>query len=99
MALETMTEALTRLEAAGYTDDFRATDNGLLRCGACGTTVDPAVVSIDEVVRFEGASDPDEQAALFALACVGGHLGTYVVTYGPAMPAEDVEVVRRLSSR
>lgn len=99
MALETMTDALARLEAAGYTDGFRATDDGLLRCAACGTTIDPAVATIDEVVRFEGASDPDEEAALFALGCAEGHLGVYVVTYGPAMPAEDVAVVRRLSTR
>lgn len=96
MPLETMQEAIRRLEADGYGGEFRA-DNGALRCPACGHRHDPAQVSVDETVRFEGASDPDDEAVLFALSCAScGARGTYAVAYGPAMPAEDVEVVRRL---
>ena len=96
MPLETMQHAMTRLEAAGYTGSFRA-ERGHLRCIACGCRVEPEAVTIDEVVRFEGASDPDEQAALFAISCGECAMkGTYAVVFGPAMPAEDGEVVRRL---
>lgn len=96
MALETMQHAMARLEAAGYTGSFRA-EGGVLCCTTCGCQVEPEAVTIDEVVRFEGASDPDEQAALFALDCGGCSMkGTYAVVFGPGMPAEDGDVVRRL---
>lgn len=96
MPLETMQEAMARLEAAGYTGSFRAAD-GHLHCIECACQVAPETVTIEEIVRFEGASDPDEQAALFAISCSGcGMKGLYTVVFGPEMPAEDAEVVRRL---
>jgi hypothetical protein len=56
----------------------------------------PEDLVVREVVRFEGASDPDEEAAIFALECDCGIKGTYTVTYGPAMSSEDADVVPRL---
>lgn len=49
-------------------------------------------------MRFEGASDPEDEAILFALRCeVHGIKGTYVVAYGAAVDPLDAAVVRRLS--
>lgn len=96
MTLETMTEAIARLEAAGYRSDFRAVD-GRLRCTACGTDHEPESVTVDEIVRFEGPTDPGDEAVLFAITCGAcGTKGTYAVAFGPSMDAADVDVVRRL---
>jgi len=93
---ESLSEALVRLQARGFTHDLRA-DAGLLRDLATGERHDPELLAIAEIVRFEGASDPDEQAILFALETPTGRpLGTYATAYGPAMPPEDVEIVRRI---
>lgn len=54
-------------------------------------------MGMDEVARFEGASDPADEAAVFALTC--GHCGakgTYTTAFGPAMTADDAELVRQL---
>lgn len=93
--METLSEAMTRLVKDGYTEDVSADDDGTLLCSGCRSVCDPADINIDEVVRFEGASDPDDQAMLFALDC-GAHKGLYAVAFGPETPANDVIAVRAL---
>jgi hypothetical protein len=96
---ESLSEALDRLAANGFTHGFRAGDHRL-RDLMTGDTYDPELLGIAEVVRFEGDSDPDEQATLFALRSQSGSpLGTYVVVYGVGMPPEDSELVHRLPRR
>ena len=97
MSLETMSAAISRLAQAGYSGSFSATDDGGLRCTGCEGWHAPRDAGIDEIVRFEGNSDPADEAAVFALSC--GHCGakgTYVVTYGPEMGSADAEVVKGL---
>ncbi|MBK5287353.1 MAG: hypothetical protein JJE46_02685 [Acidimicrobiia bacterium] len=94
--METMLEATARLRDAGYTVDFSATDDGYLQCGACGTAHDPATMTIDEVVRFEGASNPDDESMLLALSCDCGQPGLYVTAFGPNASTADIAVLQRL---
>jgi hypothetical protein len=96
MALETLTEAVERLARAGYTASFRP-EGGALRAGGAGAHA-PEAIDVEEVVRFEGESDPGDEAILFALRCRDdGVRGTWAVGYGPGTPAADAELVRRLS--
>lgn len=99
MPMETLSEAVERLTAAGYERTFRAEDAGLRAVGtAC--VHEPESLVIEEVVRFEGASDPQDEAALFALRCEKhGTRGTYVVAYGPSIDPLDAEMVHRLKDR
>lgn len=96
--METISTAMARLHAAGYEGDFRAAD-GLLVCDVCGSRHDPADVTIEEVVRFEGESNPDDEAVLFALSAPCGHRGLYATPYGPDVSADDVTVIRALHGR
>jgi hypothetical protein len=51
-----------------------------------------------EVARFEGISDPDDEAIVFALASPDGTpLGTYTVAYGPDTDAANADVITHLS--
>lgn len=94
---ESLSEALRRLSAKGFTHGLRASHRSL-RDLVTGDAYAPELLSIDEVVRFEGESDPDEQATLFAVRSPGGRpLGTYVVVYGAGMPPDDADVVHRLA--
>lgn len=96
MALETMQEALARLAAAGYTGSFTVRDSQLV-CPACGHLHAPESAVVHEIVRFEGASDPDDEAALFALECpVCEVRGTWLVAYGPSMTADEAAVAPKL---
>lgn len=94
-----LSETVDDLSARGWDADFDAVDGALLRCGPCGHTITPDAVHIDSVNRFEGASDPDDEAAVFALTCDCGRRGVYVVAYGPSMSSADADVVAQLSRR
>jgi len=95
--METLSQAVERITAAGYQDDFRA-ERGGLRAVGTGCIHDPEALVIEEVLRFEGSSDPEDEAMLFALRCtIHDVRGTYVVAYGSTMDSLDAEMVRRLT--
>jgi hypothetical protein len=94
--METLTEAIERLRGRGFTVDFSAAPGGLLRCEECGSEFDPALLHIDEIVRFEGESDPGDESILFALSGTCGHVGLYSTAYGSDAAPEDIAVVAAL---
>lgn len=96
-AMETLVEASRRLRANGYLHDFRATPEGNLSCRSCGTTHHPENIEIRETVRFEGESNPGDEAILLALACSDGCLGQYSAAFGPATPRADVQALHRFA--
>ena len=99
MCTETLSEALDRLVALGYTDDFCAEPDGL-RARLGGTLHGPESMVIEEFVRFEGETDPSEEAIVFAIRSEkSGVKGTYTVAYGPGMDALDAEMVTRLKTK
>ena len=95
--LETVTDALTRLRADGYTADFFATDQGDLACQGCNKTMHPTDVQVDHTLRFEGDTNPDDQDIVFAIQCACGCKGTYSAAYGPATPPDDAAVLQQLA--
>jgi hypothetical protein len=96
MALESLSSAIARLEARGFRHSLRAR-RGVLRIVETDETLDPEKLRVDEIVRFEGETDPAEELVLFALRGPdGAPLGTYATMFGPATPPDDAAVVRRL---
>jgi hypothetical protein len=94
--MEGLSQAVERLTAAGYREDFRAEPGGLRAVGA-NCVHAPETLVVEEVLRFEGASDPDDESTVFALRCAThGVRGTYVVAWGPGMHPLDAAMVRRL---
>lgn len=94
--METLSEAIERLRKAGYDADFVPTEDGRLRCPACGTSHEPGTMTIDEQLRFEGESDPADESLLVALTCDCGAKGLYSTMFGPEISPEDGAVVRAL---
>jgi hypothetical protein len=89
-------EAVDQFTALGYADTFRAEPRGLC-AAAAGCCHPPEEVRIEQALRFETDSAPDDQVVVFALRCVPhGNGGTYVVPHGPETPAADAEVMTRL---
>ncbi len=96
MFTETLSQAVDRLTAHGYTDDFRAEPDGLWAIVA-GILYRPELLVVEEVVRFEGITDPADEAIVLALHCrEDGIKGTYTVPFGPGIGALDAEMVHRL---
>lgn len=94
--MDTLLDATVRLRAIGFDLDFSASASGGLRCGACGIDHAPEDMTVEEIVRYEGASDPDDQAILLALFSGCGRRGLYSAGYGPGAATSDVEALRRL---
>jgi hypothetical protein len=94
--MSTVTEATRALQEDGYTGNWYANDAGQLVCGECGAEFDPADVTVDRILRFEGQSDPDDEMIVFALRGPCGHRGTYSAAYGPYRSPEDAVVIARL---
>jgi hypothetical protein len=91
----TVTEAIALLEARGFTGSFRvATETAALVCDGCRQWVVPADAEVVEVFRFEGASDPDDEAIVVALRCHScGRQGVLVAAYGAEVDAVEGEVL------
>lgn len=96
--METLSQATNRLARAGYAEDYHS-HAGRLVCGHCQTSHDPADMTIDEIVRFEGESDPGDEAIVYALDAGCGHRGLYVAAYGVGATTDDAAVVAALPDR
>lgn len=96
--METVLEAVARLRAAGFCHDVTVADTGRLRCRACDAVNEAADMTMEEIVRFEGESNPDDQSILVALVTGCGHRGLYFSAYGPSTPGPDAKVHRSLAA-
>lgn len=93
----TLADALGELRTAGFGVDF-SVDDSHLRCGSCGKRGNPREARIERTVRFEGVSDPDDEAILFGLVCSHcGARGVLVAAYGPLASPEEDDVMRALT--
>jgi len=59
-------------------------------------TSPPESIEIRETVRFEGDSNPDDEAILLALTCADGCRGQYSSAFGADTPPADMRVLARL---
>lgn len=96
MEMESLTDAMDRLRRGGYTSDLTALADGSLRCRSCNARCDPAAAVVDQIVRFEGPTDPGDAAILIAMQCSCGHAGLFTAAYGADVSAEDELVLSRL---
>ena len=93
----TLIDVLSGYAEAGFDADFGAQEGGTVRCGSCGSELEPAQIQMRSLRRLEGASDPDDMMAVVALECgVCGAAGTMVLGYGPMASAVDSDVLRSL---
>ena len=97
--METILEAIARIRSAGYDLEMSATPEAWLQCGVCNEVVDPATAVVDETVRFEGESNPDDEAIVVAISTAHGHQGYIVAAYGADMEAGDVALLQALTAR
>ena len=94
---DSVTDALAQLAAAGYTTDFSG-HQGQVHCARCNDDHGPELAGVDHVYRYEGPSDPDEEAIVLALSCpVCGAKGTLVSGYGPSTDPDDIDLIVALT--
>jgi hypothetical protein len=89
----TVTEALTALKQQGFTIDFNIEANGLVG-GETRFTTDE--FSIVDVYRYEGNSDPADEATVYAIESKTGVRGVLVTGYGMSSDSLSDAILRKL---
>lgn len=93
---ETLSMAIEKLNKKGYTEDFQGKNN-LLYAINHRQSFEPGELIVDEIVRFEGETDLQEESVIFALRdSVSGIMGTYIVAYSTDMDEADMDIVKKL---
>ncbi|SRR6266545_1025860 len=77
----TMAEAMNDLKRRGFTADFEPIGK-MLHAAGSERTFQPDELTIVEHHRFEGASDPEEMAVVYALEARDGTRGVLIDAYG-----------------
>jgi hypothetical protein len=86
-------QALNDLKQRGYTEDFNLKDNSLV-CN--GQIFNADEFEIKEVYRFEGDSDPADEAIVLGIESVNGTKGVLVNGYGYSSDPMSDEIEKKL---
>jgi len=90
---DTVSDAVEGLKKRGYSMDFNLDEN----CIVCHEDkFNPDDFEIVEVYRFEGNSDPADEAVVYAVESNQGHKGVLVNGYGPASESMSAEMAKKL---
>ena len=80
--MTTLSEITNKLKAEGYTEDFNL-QGSCLQCQSSLIQVFPHEFKVDKHYRFEGLSDPGDEAVVYAISSAKYNLkGTLVNGYG-----------------
>ncbi len=89
----TVTEAIEQLRKQGFTLDFNLKENRLTN----GENAYPADdFEIVDLYRYEGPSDPADEATVYALASPSGLKGILVSGYGISTDELSTETLKQL---
>ncbi|MES1218927.1 MAG: hypothetical protein ABUT20_25700 [Bacteroidota bacterium] len=91
---DTVSEAVRGLQERGFTVDFNLSENSLV-CSAGEFDVNN--FEIVEVYRFEGNTDPSDEAVVYAIQSNNGLKGVLVNGYGISAESMGGEMARKLS--
>lgn len=93
ISYDTMSEAVNGLKQRGYSLDFNLEEN-FIECNI--EKFNPNDFEITEVYRFEGDSDPADEAVVYAVESKNGMKGVLVSGYGASAIGPGAEMARKL---
>src|SRR4051812_21087799 len=94
-AYTTVIDALNGLKEEGYNLDFNLRPDCIL-CEAPNIQLYPADFVVDKFYRFEGASNPDDSAIVYAISSRDGLKGTLIDAYGVYADSLTTEMINKL---
>lgn len=98
--MKSLANCLNRMVSEGYTEDFKITDNGLESLQK-HNNYGPNEIQVVNFFRFEGESDPGDNAILYVIETDDGTRGTLVDAYGTYNDSrvtrfmQDVETIKK----
>jgi len=91
----TVTDTLKALKEEGYVLDFNLRPD-CMECKSPNIKLHPDDFVIDKFYRFEGASNPDDSAIIYAISSKDGIKGTVIDAYGIYADSLTSEMVNKL---
>jgi hypothetical protein len=91
----TVSDTLNTLKEAGYVLDFNLKPD-CVECKSRDIKLYPDDFVIDKFFRFEGASNPDDSAIVFAISSREGLKGTLIDAYGVYADSLTTEMIKKL---
>lgn len=95
---DTVSQAVDDLKVRGYSTDFNLAADGL-KCSQMPGPLKASEFEITEVYRFEGDSDPADEAVVYAIESQHGLKGVLVNGYGASSNALSDDMVKKLKIR
>jgi hypothetical protein len=93
---DTLTAAVADLEKRGYEFDFNLAQD-CIECKFLDLQLMPEEFEIDEFYRFEGMSDPEDNAVIYAISSPVGNLkGVIIDAYGAYAENVSPELLEKL---
>ena len=98
VAYDTLSEAVNGLKKRGYTIDFNLEFEGIT-CKESPAPLKPSEFEITGVYRFEGNSDPADEAVVYAIESKHGQKGVLVNGFGISADDASDEMIEKLKVR
>lgn len=93
---DTVSQAVEDLNLRGYTTDFNLVFDRI-ECVQTPVSLGINEFEITEVYRFEGNSDPADEAIVYAIESKHGLKGVLVNGYGPSADSISDEMIKKLA--
>jgi hypothetical protein len=92
---DTLSQAVDGLKKRGFTTDFNL-EQDHLSCKDSLVSLSPAEFEITEVYRFEGNSDPADEAVVYAIESRHGQKGILVDGFGVSADEVSEDMIEKL---
>lgn len=97
--MTTLSEIINKLKNEGYTEDFNL-NGDCIACAGDEVRLHPEHFVVDRHFRFEGESNPDDEAVVYAISSIDGKTkGTLVNSYGMYSDQLSDDMVKALKDR
>jgi len=97
--MTTVSEVLNHLKLKGYNVDFNLDDNCLI-CHSNSLRIHPEEFIVDKHYRFEGLSDPADEAIVYAISSTTHDIkGTLVDGYGISSDKLNIDMINALTGK
>lgn len=91
-----VSEAIRKLREKGFTRDFKLEEDRIV---SDGEKFSMAQCEVVEVYRYEGNTDPADEATVYGIVSKSGVKGILVTGFGISMDNVSAEVLEKLSLR
>jgi hypothetical protein len=97
-AYDTVAEAVNGLKQRGFDIDFNLEADRII-CPQPSLSLKPAEFEITEFYRFEGDSDPADEAVVYAIESTAGKKGLLVTGFGISAEGMGEEMIEKLTMK